>query len=86
VAEVEPREEANFGRRILGLLASLSAYDHGFCLATLFRPKPARSHRKTVRKPAAGPKKSMKVELTAEEIALENAILAAAARDVAGLR
>ena len=41
---------------------------------------------KSHRKPAPRTKKPFKIELMPEEIALENAILQAAARDVAGQR
>jgi len=42
--------------------------------------------RQAARKPASRPKKPLKIELMPEEIALENAILQAAARDVATQR
>jgi hypothetical protein len=41
------------------------------------------TRRKSARKPASRPKKPLKIELMPEEIALENAILQAAAHDVA---
>lgn len=54
-------------------------------MTVLARSKTARL-RKSVRKPLSRPKKPLIVELMPEEIALENAILQAAARDVAARR
>lgn len=54
-------------------------------MPTLDRPKPA-PLRKSTQKPMSRLKKPLKIELMPEEIALENAILQAAARDVAGQR
>ena len=54
-------------------------------MPTLARPKPIRRP-KAVRKPVSRVKKPFKIELMPEEIALENAILQAAARDVATVR
>ena len=54
-------------------------------IPTLVRPKPA-LRRKANRKPVSRVKKPFNIELMPEEIALENAILQAAARDVATVR
>jgi hypothetical protein len=50
-------------------------------MSTLVQPKPAR--RRAPRKPAPLAKKPFKLELTAEDLALDNAISAAAARSLA---
>ena len=54
-------------------------------MTVLARSKPA-PRRKASKKPAVRAKKPVKIELMPEEIALENAILQAAARDVAAQR
>ena len=54
-------------------------------MPTLVRPKPV-ARRKASRKPVSRGKIPIRIELMPEEIALENAILQAAARDVAILR
>lgn len=52
---------------------------------TLLPPRPA-PHRTASKKPTARAKKPFKFELTAEDIALDNAISAAAARSLAARR
>ncbi|OHE78709.1 MAG: hypothetical protein A3G75_05895 [Verrucomicrobia bacterium RIFCSPLOWO2_12_FULL_64_8] len=54
-------------------------------MSTLVRSKPA-LRSKAVRKPALRPRKSFKLELPPEDIALDNAISAAAARGLAARR
>lgn len=54
-------------------------------MSTLARLKPT-PRPKSARKPVSRPKKLLTIELLPEEIALENAILQAAARDVAAQR
>ncbi len=54
-------------------------------MTVLARSKPA-TRRKSARKPTPRLNKLLKIELMPEEIALENAILQAAARDVAAQR
>ena len=54
-------------------------------MPTLLRPKPARRS-KAVKKAATPVKKSFRFELTPEDLALDNAISAAAARSLASRR
>jgi hypothetical protein len=54
-------------------------------MPTLSHPKPT-LRRKAARKTAAGSKKTFKLELTPEDIALDNAISTAAARSLATRR
>ena len=54
-------------------------------MSTLVRSKPV-ARRKASRKPVSRVKKPFRIELMPEEIALENAILQTAARDVAIVR
>ncbi len=53
-------------------------------MSTLVQPKPPR--RRLVKKVAARPRKAFKLELTAEDIALDNAISTAAARSLVARR
>lgn len=53
-------------------------------MSTLVRPKPIR--RSAIRKITTRVKRPFKLELTAEDIALDNAISAAAARSLASRR
>jgi hypothetical protein len=61
------------------------AFARSLVMTVLVRSKPA-PRRKAARKPAVRAKKQIKIQLMPEEIALENAILQAAARDVAAQR
>jgi hypothetical protein len=62
-----------------------AAFALSLIMTVLARSRPA-PRRKAAKKPAVRTKKQIKIELMPEEIALENAILQAAARDVATQR